>query len=169
MIKCPKCSATLPDGAGYCQFCQATFLPTQPSRAAQSEAEQELGIASQPTWVWPAYYAIAGWWIASGLFNIIADLVRTGSASPFVILVNGLSALIGLCLVLKVEFIRKLVNVVCFFNIVFGLFGVIGTVFSPAIKGLFGLIYLLIQAVGIASAGFMIYLLGETDTQAPNF
>jgi hypothetical protein len=168
VIKCPKCSATLPDGAGYCQFCQATFLPTQPVRSVE---ERELEIAPQPQWVWPAYYAVAGWWIADGLINIIYELVKSSASgpSPLSLLMNGVSALIGLGLLLKVELVRKIINVFCFINIVFGILGLIPIIFSRMTTGIFGLFVLLTQVIGIASSVLMIYLLGETDTQTPNY
>lgn len=169
MIKCPKCNATLPDGSGYCQFCKATFVPLDPLPKAAKD--DDTGIAPQPNWVWPAYRGISIWWIVSGLYGVVSSLLTAGEAGPNVLFIalEGLTAIIGIGLIFNVGFIRKLVNIVCFLQILGGVLSVAVVIFSPHIKGILGLIALLIQALDIAFAVLMIYLLGETETQAPNF
>lgn len=72
MISCPKCRATLPDGSGFCQFCQTKFTPPATVRGDDDEAAptESLNLA----WVWSVYYFIAGWWIFNGIYDIVQIL-----------------------------------------------------------------------------------------------
>jgi hypothetical protein len=169
MIKCPKCSATLPDGSGYCQFCQATFVPLDP--VGKREEKQEINFAAMPNWVWPAYRGIAIWWIVTGLYGVVSSLLTAGSAGPnvFVIAIEGLSAILGIGLLARIEFVRKLVNFCCFLQILLGAVSVFGIIISPHITGVYGLIMLVIEVANIACAVLMIYLIGETESQAANY
>ncbi len=169
MIKCPKCSATLPDGSGYCQFCQATFVPLDPvSKPAEKE---ELDFAAMPQWVWPAYRGISIWWIVTGLYGVVSSLLTAGAAGPnmFFIAIEGLSAILGIGLLARIEFIRKFVNFCCFLQILQGAFGLLQIIISPHIKGIFGLIMLLIEFFNVACAVLMIYLIGETESKAADY
>jgi hypothetical protein len=171
MIKCPKCNATLPDGAGYCQFCQSTFVNTAP---VQPTDDYDTGIAPMPNWVWPAYYGVAGWWIASGLYGVLTTVIRSGAAgfSGFglvLLLLELFPAIIGIGLLFRVELVRGIVNISCFLQILQGVLGLLVAVFSPFVTGIWGIITVLVLVLNIALALLMIYLIGETDTRAPNF
>jgi hypothetical protein len=169
MIKCPKCSATLPDGSGYCQFCQATFVPLDPVR--KPVEKEEINFAAMPPWVWPAYRGISIWWIVMGLYSVVSSLLTAGSAGPnvFVIAMGGISAIVGIGLLAQIDFIRKLVNICCFLQILQGALGLLAIIISPHITGIFGLIMLVIQFVNIVCAVLMIYLIGETESKAADY
>jgi hypothetical protein len=171
MIQCPKCQAKLPDGAGYCQFCHATFAPVNPPRV---DAEGSTGIAPQPGWIWPAYYAIAAWWILGGVYGVLsATLLSHASGgsggSVLLLIVEALPALVGVGLVFKVELARGIVNIACFLQILQGCLGLLFAFFSPFVTGLWGIVTVLMEFLNIGSAILMIYLIGETETRGPNF
>jgi len=165
MIKCPKCTATLPDGSGYCQFCQSTFVPVGPVQKQKEKVE--IDFSGMPKWVWPAYRGIAIWWIVTGLYGIASTLLGPGKDTPDVLFMaaEGLSAMIGIGLLAKVEFVRKLVNICCFLTILQGGLGVVRIIISPHITGILALIQLLIEVLNIGCAVLMIYLIGETESQ----
>jgi hypothetical protein len=173
MIQCPSCKATLPDGAGHCQFCGATFAATPPSRRTDSD-DPDLGGGDSPSWVWPAYYGISIWWILSGVWGIIQELMSKNPGSFWSIVSMGISAvtaLVGLGLILRVEQARGIVNVLCFLQILNGVFGLLGGFvmsFAPII-GIFGAIAMIVSALDIVFAILMIFVIGETESLAPNF
>src|SRR5687768_5677167 len=104
MISCPKCNATLPDGAGHCQFCGTTFAAgAPPSRRGMSE-DPDYGGSGSPKWVWPAYYIISVWWILSGIWGVIQGLLSKDPGSFFGIIsmgISGLTALVGIGLIFR--------------------------------------------------------------------
>ncbi|MGC8668931.1 MAG: hypothetical protein ACP5VE_12530 [Chthonomonadales bacterium] len=157
MIKCPACNATLPDGAVRCQFCGASLAVPQRSSPAPNREEGSTGT---PPWVWPAYYGVAVWWILQGVVHVL--LVRGGVVDTSI---NGLSAVIGLGLLARIELVRGITNVMCFLSIVGGLFG-LGMAFLEG--GWSGALGMLLAVVQIAMAGFMIFLIGETESRAPD-
>jgi hypothetical protein len=60
------------------------------------------------------------------------------------------------------------VNVFCGIRIFFGLLGLFGSMLGSLVAGAGAIPFILINILDIASAGFMIYLIGETDKTAPN-
>ena len=136
MINCPKCNATLPDWAAKCQFCGNTFTPA-PKRASANDEQETPGQSLNLKWVWPAYYGIAGWWIVSGLYDVISALTSRHPGSLFStisIVFAVITLLVGVGLIARVELARGIVNVLCFLQILDGAFGMLGGfVFSFAI------------------------------------
>src|SRR5579884_2507264 len=96
MFPCPNCRATLPEGTVRCQFCGATLAAPPPGR--RPAAPTSSGLTASPAWVWPAYYAIAGWWILNGLFDVLAPLLSShgGTLGMIGMLIGAVTALVGL-------------------------------------------------------------------------
>ena len=155
MVHCPKCNATLPDGAYNCQFCGTQFAPVPQSRGYTG---------GKPNWIWPAYYGVAAYWMLSGLASALEAILQSkGGPNIFALIIAVLNFGFGLGLALRIELIRGITNVFCFINILFGLFGLAGSFLLTAIVGWLGLLIMGQTALSIATSGAMIYLLGETD------
>ena len=170
MIKCSKCQATLPDGAGYCQFCGNTFAP-QPTRRRDND-EPAYVASGTPKWVWPAYTIISVWWIISGVWGVAQGLMSKNPASFWVIVsmvISAVTALVGIGLLLRVELARGIVNVLCFLQIIDGGFGLLGSFMLSFVFGLLGAIAMIVSALRIAMGILMMFVIGETESRAPNF
>ena len=170
MINCPKCNATLPDWAAKCQFCGNTFTPA-PKRASANDEQETPGQSLNLKWVWPAYYGIAGWWIVSGLYDVISALTSRHPGSLFStisIVFAVITLLVGVGLIARVELARGIVNVLCFLQILDGAFGMLGGfVFSFAIP-VVGMIAMIMSLLKIALALAMVFVIGETESRAAN-
>jgi hypothetical protein len=81
---------------------------------------------------------------------------------------DGFTVLLGIGLALRIELIRGIVNFFCGLRIFFGLLGLAGSVLGSMFAGPLAIIFILMNVVNIATAAFMIYLIGETDKFAPN-
>ena len=168
MILCPQCGAKLPDWTTKCQFCQETIDPTI--------AGHIPGVSGKtPQWVWGAYYGIAIYWILAGAYSALFPLLESsksdglGFAAIIGIAVGSLSILFGIGLIARIEVIRGIINFFCGLKIIFGLLGMLGTIGLALLTGPFGIILMFLKVFDIASAAFMIYLIGETESRAPNF
>ncbi|HJP82146.1 MAG TPA: hypothetical protein VJ835_01460 [Fimbriimonadaceae bacterium] len=84
------------------------------------------------------------------------------------IAIAAVTTLVGIGLLFRVELARGIVNFLCGLQIIFGLFGLAGAVLGSMFSGPIGLVLVIMQIVQIAAAGFMIYVIGETDRVAPN-
>lgn len=170
MVKCPKCQATLPDGAYVCQFCQTSFgtAPRVPGRPAIGAAgKSSIAAPGAPGWVVPFYYLIAAWWVVDGA-QLAYQSLSGGLVATLGLVIGVVSALVGLGLLLRIEAARGIVNVLCFLQILDGLLALVFLLFS-GIGGLWGAVSLIFTFIRIGFAGLMIYLIGETDSRAPNF
>ncbi len=162
MVKCLKCNATLPDFATMCQFCGSPMsLPGVGQGQSGNRVRQAVNSNS---WVRPAYYAVAGYWVFSGALECL-----TAKGSALSIVFGAINILVGLGLILKIEVVRSIVNFICFLNILGGLFGLVMMFFSPFVGGLFGVFMVLLQFFNLGTSGLMIFLIGETESQGPNF
>lgn len=171
MKKCPGCNATLPDMATGCQFCGASFAPPVPAgRGAGRLGGIVDYTGGRPSWVLPAYYGIAAWWVLSGLREVVSStVVAHGEIGILTLLIGGATALVGLGLLLRVEAVRGIVNVLCFIQILDGAMSLVIGVFMTGILGVWGAIGMIFSALQIALACLMIFLIGETDTKGPDF
>ncbi len=164
MMQCPQCQATLPDGAVSCQFCSASWAaPTRPGRMPLTQPDPATG---SPAWVLPLYNLIAVWWIIDGLRNLVWTLVFRHELWGLFGLID---VVMGVGLLLRIEVVRCLVNLFCFVQILFGLLGIITGLLMSGFLGFIGVLMILMNALDIAAAGLMIYLIGETETRGPNF
>ena len=172
MIKCPQCQATLPDGWTKCQFCGAEFAPqaSQPSAAgAAPEEEPELKIAPAPKWAGSAVRAVAIWWIVNGVWTAISSLIHGGSFAGFSVVLNLLTALIGVGLLRQTPIARTVTNAICWLQIAGGIVNFLVGFFIISISPLFGVIAMLLAVVQAGVGALMIYLLAETDMNGPGF
>jgi hypothetical protein len=132
-------------------------------------------------WVWYAYYGIAAYFILSSGVGVLMDLlslVKTskeasviGDASSFTyiaLVFDIVGVLFGLGLLLRVEIIRAITNFFCYIKILMGLLAILGSFGMMLAFGLIGFLVFLLSMFNVASAAFMIYLIGETDKHAPN-
>jgi hypothetical protein len=178
VITCPKCNATLPDWAQTCQFCQADVKAVA-RPVAPAAPKQSLTASTSPGWVAGAYYALCVFFLLEGAYDILRAVMITqekvmgsvvgwGFESFLGVIVGAFTCLIGLGLLLRVEFIRGIVNFFCGLRILFGLVGLLGSLGGVLLFGALGFLFLVMNVVDIATAAFMIYLIGETDKRAPN-
>ncbi|HWA84246.1 MAG TPA: hypothetical protein VG820_12455 [Fimbriimonadaceae bacterium] len=176
MISCPKCNATLPDWAQTCQFCQTDVKAVPRSKAV---APQKKGWTPAAPWIWPCYYAMCAFFVLEGLGGIIQTLlgshhkimgqeVGLDVMSYVSMAIDGFTILIGIGLALRVEIIRGIVNFFCGLRILFGIIDLGFALLGSLLVGALGFVFVILNLVNIASAGFMIYLIGETDKHAPN-
>ena len=162
MIICPNCKAQLPDWAKQCQFCQAdTSLVLRPK---QDNPDAHAFVT--PTWTLAAYYAVSGLITIQSIVEIVSTISGAkhgiGPFEAIILVWYGLSAIIGVGLLLRVSIIRAFVNLVCYLNIGCGLLSLAGALFGTLLSA-YGLIFVLLAILQIAEYGFMIFLIGETD------
>src|SRR5437773_422035 len=96
MTNCPKCNATLPDGSQSCQFCGTQWAPVHGDAKRAGRTSFHGGA---PSWIWPAYYGIAGWWILNGAFAILAATAfapkeGSGAGSIIGLIIGAFTALV---------------------------------------------------------------------------
>ncbi|NLH99565.1 MAG: zinc ribbon domain-containing protein [Chthonomonadales bacterium] len=164
MTKCPGCNATLPDGAQRCQFCGRTLGPPSVRLGPRPAGRSADTMPGAPAWVKPVYNLIAIYWVLNGAWGILSDTALAGKDGPNLVgaAFGALGALIGLGLLLRIEAVRGVVNFVCALQILFGLLDVLSAFLLGWVLGL------ILAIVQIATAGLMIFLIGETETRAPN-
>lgn len=159
MIQCPKCKQGLPDWVQSCQFCGAD---TKSVARPQVVTTKRAAPAGQPSWIWPAYYAICLYFIVSGVAEIIQGVVGK-EVSVFSIIVGSVMAIIGAGLAFRAEFIRGIANIYCWFVILSSGFGLLSSIFLGLILGPAILLIVAQQILNIICAVGMIFLIGETD------
>lgn len=164
MRQCPHCHAAVPDRVVRCPACGGV-LPPPVRLSTDAQRRPPLSAPGTPKWVPVAYNIIAGYWILSGGFSLVSALAHGGGKTgSYVAAAFGLfTVLIGLGLLLRIEIVRGIVNVLCALQIIGGAIGVLGAFLRGAP------LELVLSFVQIGTAGFMIYLIGETDTSAPNW
>ena len=132
MIQCPGCGRTLPNGAVRCQFCGADLSNVARPRAAAPARK----VKGPPTYIMTLYHVGAGWWILQGgrtvavSLGILPEMMSAlgGAFAGFVIVaivIGAIQALLGIGLMAKVELARGIVNVLCWINILLGLYSFI--------------------------------------------
>lgn len=173
MIQCPKCHATLPDWQTRCQFCQADTTKVARPTATVVIPKTALGV---PQWVWPVYCAIAIYWIVEGGIWVFRWLMEMGILSRYGVHFNiftfiwliwgGIHILAGTGLLLRWEFIRGCVNILCWLKIGLTLLCMPFTIIGGLMMGPMAVVMLLMEGFGVFTAAMMIYLIGETDKQA---
>ena len=172
MIKCPKCSQSLTDWATHCQFCGADVKAVP--RPVQAKKVRQRGFNTAP-WIWPAYYACAGYYILSGLADVIQAVAisphtknpithqESGEINYFGVVIGVATIIIGLGLIAKVEFIRGIVNFFAAFSILGSLFALFGLIVVGSLFGPIVIVFIVMQMISIFASAMIIYLIGETD------
>jgi len=176
MIQCPKCQQSLPDWSQVCQFCQTDLKGVARPKTGDPANNRPVANFGQPAkWIWPTYYAISIYWIISGAKTLISAIVTSMYAQQNVfgesvksldvvgMIVGTLTILTGIGLIAKVEFVRGVVNVLCFLQILGNLCGLASLIMIGSILGPWVLVGIIFQVLNIATAALMIYVIGETD------
>lgn len=177
MVSCLKCISSPPNWAKKCQFSGSDTAKV--ARPAVQKSKQKIAAFETPVWINVCYYAISGWFILSALISAATSVIAINSASnrnsilgepnafDYIGLVFcAIQILIGLGLILKIEFVRGIVNFFCAIQILLSILGGLAAFPMMVVSPLIGILYLLLQIFNIATAGFMIYLIGETDAGA---
>lgn len=132
---------------------------------------------SAPKWTWIAYYVVCAYYVIEGLrlvfYGVVPTLAVTAQmghpmVNPIYVIVGLVMALFGAGLAARIEFVRGIANVVCWILIVFGFLMLAGSVMVGFVLAPLGLLFMFFSVLRIATAGFMIYLIGETERSAPN-
>ena len=173
-MTCPTCNKQVIAGVPTCQFCGSDLRGMAPAQAKRSifvdpDSYEPVHTGGKPGWVNPAYYIVAGYFVASGLLAILLTVTNKktmedgGMFTYISIGMYGVSVVLGLGLLAKIEFIRGIVNFVCGISLIFGIIGLLGSFGGILIFGFWGIIGLLRNVLDICMNGFMMYLIGETD------
>lgn len=160
MIQCPSCKNTLPDWAQKCQFCGAdvTKVP-RPKAAPQQKAYRTAGSGyANKNLIWGLYYFFAVWWIIDGGLTL-----ATAKGSVLEIVIGSIQALVGVGLLLRIDFLRGVFNVLAFLGLLGALRGLIFAILGSAFFGLSGFLLVLFMVFKICLYGAQIWVLGETD------
>ena len=166
MTRCPNCQATLPDGAYFCQFCQTNFGAAPGGRMVSrrvSGLQPSSAMPGAPGWVLPAYYGIAVWWMFDGGWQVFRSLPLKDGFGVIGLIIGGVTAIVGLGLLARIDLVRGIVNILCLVQIIDGALGIIIGFLAIAVSPLGGAFMMIMAALQIALACLMIYLIGETD------
>lgn len=170
MIECSGCHRQLPDWAQTCQFCGKDVRSV--ARPVATKQKVSGTVPGAPKWVLPTYYAIAAYFAIGGLLTLVFYFLGERDTSSVFDIVRpvsgGVNLLLGLGLLFRIELIRGVVNFVCGLNIIFGLLGLVGILLGMVFSGFYGFLMMLYQVFNIALNALMIFLIGETETRAPN-
>lgn len=181
-MKCPKCSASLPDWAQTCQFCGANVAKAP--RPQPVVEKKSRGAFEIPKWVWITYYGISTWWVISGAYRLMdafyvfgkpADVIALEKKwdiqvgpSYFAAVIAAITVVFGLGLILRIPLIRTWVNWISGLKLISGVFGLATSVMASAALGLIGLLLVIANILDIIMAAILIWMIGETDERAPN-
>jgi hypothetical protein len=86
-----------------------------------------------------------------------------GTVSIVMMIIGGITALIGIGLIARVEVVRGIVNILCWIRIVGAGFGLFSSLLAGAFVGPAALVGAAFNLLDLITAGLMIYLIGETD------
>lgn len=170
-MKCPRCQNSVISGVATCQFCGEDLrgmAPTQKrSVFVDPDSHEVVHTGGRPTWVVPLYYVIAGWFVVSGVIDIIQVLMNKKLDDAFLkilfLVLPSVRAILGLGLLAKIEFVRGIVNFVCGISLVLSILGLLGSFADILAFGGLGVLMLILNVFNICTYGLMIYLIGETD------
>ena len=177
MIQCPNCKNSLPDWVQNCQFCGASTANVVRQVSSNPQLRTGTVLGGPSKWVWIAYFAIAIWFLVGGTIDgIRVVMAGVGSKSPEAVTFIAVLCIFpatriftGVGLLVRWEFVRKVVNFVCGIGILFDLLGIIGALLTIPITGGFGVLLLCYSIFDLSTDAGMIYLIGETDGFEPRF
>lgn len=165
-MRCHVCKGELPNGALACPVCGTrTQGPPPVRRRFTGRVEHRALSRSTVPWAVAVYHWIAVYWIAIGVWGALSATIFAESDGPDIagIASSLLSAVVGIGLLAKLEFIRGIVNIVCALQILGGLLGVLTAFLAGAPLALF------LALAQVATAVLMIFVIGETDDRGPNW
>jgi len=172
MITCPKCGNKLPGWAQICQFCKADVRAV--ARPAPAKKKQyHFASLEPPKWVFPAYYGILGLMTLLNGWAGFDDLLRMNAGkgwclTPVTMAISFAFALVCLMSALRVEIFRGILNVVCGISLALGLLDLLGGFIAVLGMPAYGLWTIAGALFRVATAAFMIFLIGETEKYAPS-
>jgi hypothetical protein len=175
---CPKCNSTLPDWAQQCQFCGTPVTPV--ARTRQDQAPQRsnyaFGIAK---WVWVAYFAIAGYFVVSGLASATLSAISIAQfnneipeGSPLravgipLFFGLGLAVLgiaVGVGLLFQNDFMKGLGNFYCGIIALFGGWNAMMGIGLWAALSPWSKVYCVWSMFDVVCGLLMLYLIHETN------
>lgn len=172
MITCPKCGNKLPEWAQVCQFCKADVRQVARPAPAKKK-EYHFASLEPPKWVMPAYFISIVVMLLLNAWSGFADYadMQAGKGWCLTPVTMGISfavCLVCLLALLRIEIFRGMLNIVCGYDILVGLKDAgIAFAFMMGVPAL-GLLLLVLALMKIGFAGFLIFLIGETDKYAPS-
>ncbi len=170
MVTCPNCRTQLPDWVQKCHSCN--FDVSAAARVAPAKTPRQTPNYANKSLVWTLYYIFSVLWIFDGVRVVLATLgiaKQLGAGSAFAswgilgAIFGGINVLIGLGLILKVEFIRGVANFLCGINLIFAILGVVQTIIISPVLGPVGIIAIIGSILVCALYGAQIWVIGETD------
>jgi len=169
MIKCPKCNASLPVSYTRCQFC-GTDVSSVPRPAMPKQQQARTYSAAPAPWIVPTYYVVCCFFLLEGVFDLVTGLGVLGAkeASPISIVFGAVTILFAIGMMLKIDLVRGIANILLWIQIALGLLSLYSTIMLIPLLGPLGIGLAILCIIRVAVAGFMIFLIGETDG-APNF
>lgn len=165
-VPCPSCRNSVPAGQPQCQFCGSALPVTAPVKGSVWHDDAVNTPYRRPTWVPLAYNLVSAYIGLSGLVQLVTGgvhIARDNWVGYIEVVMGTIGLVLGVGLLLRIEFIRGVVNFVCGMSILFGLFGLLASFPFMMVLGLVGLLWLLQSVFNIATNAAMIYLVGETD------
>ena len=137
-------------------------------RPIVAQTKYQNPVFATPQWITVSYYMVSSYMVLSGLLNILVGSGLFRSHSIFGVVMGAVSVFIGVGLLLRIELIRGIVNLLCGLKILFGILGLLASLALTSLLGIFGFVLVVMNMFDIATAGFMIYLIGET-ADGPGF
>lgn len=170
-VQCPNCGNTVPITTSQCQFCGQALVPGEFQDINEFGEEIVVGHGISPEVVQQLYVAICWVWTLGGAASIAFGLltplfVKSASTSIIELLIGLVTIILGIGLLMRSESARKIVNVLAFLNLMFGIFGFIFALVLVGFGGIFKLAGVVLALVKIASSIAMIWLISETDRRA---
>jgi hypothetical protein len=172
-MTCPTCQKQVIAGVPTCQFCGSDLRGMAPAQAKRSifidsDSYEPVHTGGKPGWVYPAYYCVSGYYVVSALIGILLVVLNKKSdmSDPFtiaMIAIYGVSLIVGIGLLAKIELVRGIVNYVSFGKILGALRGILFSLGIMMVSTGMGILLLLFNVFELCTAVFMIYLIGETD------
>ena len=172
-MTCPTCNKQVIAGVPTCQFCGSDLRGMAPAQAKRSvfidpDSHEVVHSGGKPGWIYPAYYAVSGYYALSGVIGILTVVLnkKNDLSDPFTIAAMAIYAvglLIGIGLMLKIELVRGIVNFFSFLKILGDLRGILFSLGLIVISTGWGIFLLIFNVFDLCASVLMIYLIGETD------
>ena len=172
-VQCRGCGQTVPGSSAHCQFCGTSLAGVAPTAAKASiwhdDHNPPAHAYGRPKWVPLAYNLVSAYIGISGVIQVIASIATMKKAEEIGRFFAGVGIvfgviwiILGIGLLLKVEFIRGVVNFVCGIGLILGILDLFGSI-GWLVTGFFGVLVVGNIILGIVTKAAMIYLVGETD------
>lgn len=156
-----------------CQFCGTSLAGVAPQAAKASIWHDDNALPThaygRPKWVPLAYNLVAVYMAVSGLVGAFTSFLTmrkggelAGIVGPIGIVFGVIWIALGIGLLLKVEFIRGVVNFFCGLGLIFGVINLFTSI-GMLVTGISGVLWVGNILLGIVTNAAMIYLVGETD------